>query len=82
LIILEEAFHVDLEEILQKWQVEYKKGFAKPLILKILSEQESYPYQITKLIRKRTSGFIEIAASNIYPILTRLVKEELIEKKK
>ncbi len=66
------------QELLHKWQTEFKKGFSKPLILLLLSEGKNYPYPLTKKIKELTNGMISIAGSNIYPILTNLEKEELI----
>lgn len=71
---------MEFEKQIDKWQIEFKKGFAKPLILFILSEQDSYPYQLTKLIRVRTKEQIKIATTNIYPILKQLLDEGLVEK--
>jgi len=65
---------------MQKWQIELKKGFAKPLILLLLAEKESYAYQLTKSIRDRTKYQIEVATSNIYPMLKNLLDDRLIEK--
>lgn len=65
--------------LLQKWATEYKKGFSKPLILFTLAEVEkSYPYRLTKKILELTKGQISISGSNIYPILSRLEKDNLI----
>ncbi len=66
------------QELLHKWQTEFKKGFSKPLILLSLSEGENYPYPLTKKIKEFTDGMISIAGSNIYPMLTNLEKEELV----
>jgi DNA-binding PadR family transcriptional regulator len=66
------------QELLDKWQTEFKKGFSKPLILLSLSKGENYPYPLTKRIKELTNGSISIAGSNIYPMLTNLEKEELI----
>ncbi|MFX1253314.1 MAG: PadR family transcriptional regulator [Promethearchaeota archaeon] len=67
------------ELILQKWQTEYKKGFSKPLVLFALAEtQKTYPYLLTKKIFELTQGEISIAGSNIYPMLARLEKDDLI----
>ena len=70
------------EDELNKWESEFKKGFAKPLILLILSEKSNYPYQITKMVSEKTKGKITIAGSNIYPILKSMEKEGLILGKK
>jgi DNA-binding PadR family transcriptional regulator len=66
--------------LIEKWQVAYRKGFAKPIILSILyNEAESYPYRITKQISEKTFGQLTIAPSNIYPILKELVDDGLID---
>ena len=65
--------------LLAKWQTEYKKGFSKPLILFTLAEVgKSYAYLLTKKILELTEGEISIAGSNIYPMLTKLEKDELL----
>ncbi len=66
------------QDLLHKWQTEFKKGFSKPLILQSLSEGKNYPYPLTKKIKELSNGMISIAGSNIYPMLTNLEKEELI----
>ncbi|MFX0094095.1 MAG: PadR family transcriptional regulator [Candidatus Hodarchaeota archaeon] len=73
---------MDNSELLQKWQVEYKKGYAKPILLMLLSEGKNYPYQLTKQIFERTKGQIAIASSNIYPVISSLVKEGLVVEEK
>ncbi len=67
-----------LENELQKWETEFKKGFSKPFILLTLAEKPNYPYQVTKTIIGRTKGQIAIAGSNIYPILKKLEDDGLI----
>lgn len=71
---------MDTQEMLDKWQVEFKKGFSKPLLLLVLSEQSSYPYKLTKQVRELTSGVIEIAPSNTYPMLKSLLDDGLVSK--
>ncbi len=67
---------------IEKWQTAYRKGFAKPIILSILyNEEETYPYRITRQISEKTFGQLTIAPSNIYPILKELVNEGLIDEK-
>ena len=65
-------------DVLSKWQVEFKKGFSKPLILAFLANKPNYPYSLTREISARTRGQIVIAGSNIYPILKNLQDEGLI----
>ena len=54
-----------------------KKGILPLVVLLIISNQDSYGYQISSEIEK-TLGF-EVADGTIYPILMRLCKDELIE---
>lgn len=69
-------------EILQKWETEFKKGFAKPFILLTLAKKPNYAYSLTREINVNTNGQISITVSSIYPILKNLQDEELIEGKK
>ncbi|MFX1514866.1 MAG: PadR family transcriptional regulator [Promethearchaeota archaeon] len=71
---------MDTDLLLAKWQTEFKKGFSKPLILFTLAEiGRSYPFILTKKILELTNGEISIAGSNIYPMLSSLVEDDLIE---
>jgi DNA-binding PadR family transcriptional regulator len=64
---------------MNQWEAAFRKGFAKPIILQILfDEGESYPYQLTKQIPKRTMGMLTMATSNIYPVLKNLKDDGLI----
>ncbi|MHA1978674.1 MAG: PadR family transcriptional regulator [Candidatus Hodarchaeales archaeon] len=65
-------------ELIAKWEIEYKKGFAKPLILYLLSNGDNYPYKITKDISTLSEGQISIATSNIYLLLRDLKDQKLI----
>ena len=69
---------MEIEEEIQKWEIELKKGFSKPLILMTLAEKSTYPYQLTKTIISKTNGKIAIAGSNIYPILKKMEDDGLI----
>ncbi len=69
---------MELEDELQKWEIEFKKGFSKPFVLFSLAERPNYPYQVTKAVLGQTKGQFSIAGSNIYPILKKLTDDELI----
>jgi DNA-binding PadR family transcriptional regulator len=69
-------------ETLQKWETEFKKGFAKPFILLTLAIKPNYAYSLTREINVNTKGQISITISSIYPILRNLQDEQLIEGKK
>lgn len=65
-------------DLLEKWSIEFKKGFAKPMILLFLKQKENYPYSLTREINTKTRGAINIAGSNIYPLLSSMKKQGLI----
>ena len=69
---------VDFTRELQKFEIEFKKGFSKPLILFVLAEKPDYPFGISKTLRNITNNKIKIEGSNIYPILDSLWKSGLI----
>jgi PadR family transcriptional regulator PadR len=73
---------LQFEEELQKWEIEFKKGFSKPLILLSLAEKPNYPYQVTKEIIRETKGKIIFGGSKIYPILKKMEDDGLILGKK
>ena len=67
------------DSLIDQWESAFRKGFAKPMILKILNDEgSSYPYKLTKQISQKTMGMITIATSNIYPILKDLKDEGFI----
>lgn len=65
-------------ELLERWSIEFKKGFAKPMILLFLKQKENYPYSLTREINTKTRGAISIAGSNIYPLLSSMKNQGLI----
>jgi DNA-binding PadR family transcriptional regulator len=54
-------------------------GEMKLVILKLLSEQPSYGYQLIKTMEQRLSGGYTPSAGVIYPTLTMLEEEGLVE---
>ena len=52
---------------------------AKPLLLSILAEGESYGYEIMQKVRELSGGHIEWSEGMLYPVLHRLEREGLIE---
>ncbi|MFX1346301.1 MAG: helix-turn-helix transcriptional regulator [Promethearchaeota archaeon] len=76
---LDTSYKVQREDQFLRWETEYKKGFAKPLILLMLKDQDDYAYALTKRINVITRGHINIATSNIYPIIKSLRDSSLIK---
>lgn len=54
--------------------VQLKRGLLEICVLKVLSDGDSYGYQLIKDI----SPYIEISESTLYPILKRLELSELL----
>jgi DNA-binding PadR family transcriptional regulator len=50
-----------------------------PIILSILSKQESYGYEIIQKVKAISDGIIEYGDGTLYPVLHKLEKKELIE---
>lgn len=57
----------------------FESGDIKFVILKLLSEQPSYGYQLIKTMEQRLSGGYTPSPGAIYPTLTMLEEEGLIE---
>lgn len=49
-----------------------------PIILSILSKDESYGYQIIKEVKKVSNGQLEWSEGTLYPVLHKLEKKGLI----
>lgn len=52
---------------------------ARPLLLSILAQGESYGYAIIQQVSQRSSGQIAWTEGMLYPVLHRLEREGLIE---
>lgn len=52
---------------------------AKPLLLSILAERESYGYEIIQKVRELSGGQIEWSDGMLYPVLHRLERDGLID---
>ena len=59
------------------WQTQLRKGVLDIVILNLLSHGPSHGYEMVQRLR-RIEG-LEIREGNVYPILTRLEQEELVE---
>ena len=52
---------------------------ARPLLLSILADGESYGYEIIQKVRELSGGQIEWSDGMLYPVLHRLERDGLIE---
>lgn len=56
----------------------YKKATIEMLLLKLLSEQDMYGYQLSQELKKRSNQQYTILEGSMYPILYRLTDEQYI----
>lgn len=56
-----------------------KKGILKIIVLKLISEQKKYGYEILTIMEKRSNGFFKLKEGTLYPILYKLEDERLID---
>lgn len=58
---------------------EFIRGFTEYIILSILEEQDSYGYQLRKLIYARSNYTFNLTEATLYLSLKRLTKDQMIE---
>lgn len=51
---------------------------SRPLVLSILSERESYGYEIIRRVKELSGGKLEWTEGMLYPVLHRLERDKLI----
>ena len=56
----------------------FKKGSIEMLVLLIMQETDSYGYQLTALIRKRSGGRLSVQEGALYPLLYRMQSDGYI----
>ncbi len=56
-----------------------KKGVIEILVLKLLSTENMYGYQIIQALDNRSNGIFKMKEGTLYPILYRLEDEAFIE---
>lgn len=59
-------------------QAQYRKGCARTLVLKILSERPMYGYEIATTLAKRSEDIFLLGQGTLYPLLYSLEKKGLI----
>ena len=59
---------------------ELLKGTLKPIVLKLLSDNERmYGYEIVQAVKQLSDGKILVKEGSLYPLLHSLVKEKALE---
>jgi PadR family transcriptional regulator PadR len=62
---------------IERWQKQMRKGLLEFLVLLCLKDDEYYGYSL--LVKLKALADIDLAEGTIYPLLSRLNKEELID---
>lgn len=62
---------------LNNWEIQVRKGLVELCILNVISQREMYGYDIVRTLTE--GGSITATVGTIYPLLSRLKKEGLIE---
>jgi len=63
-------------EFIKNWDTQLKKGLLPFFVLKALETKECYGYELIQTL-KDTFG-IDVTESTIYPLLVRLMKDNLL----
>ena len=64
---------------MEKLSKELVGASSIPIILSILSKNESYGYEIIQNVKEISRGRIEYGDGTLYPVLHKLEKKDLIE---
>lgn len=62
-----------------KYESQMKKGVLDMLVLKLLSQQEMYGYQIISELKEQSRQNFVLKEGTLYPILYRLEDDKLVE---
>lgn len=61
-----------------KYEKQMKKGVLEMLVLKLLSKEEKYGYQLISELKERGNGMFILKEGTLYPVLYRLEDEGLV----
>lgn len=68
-----------VQEFVDKWQSQVKKGTLSFIVLNVLKDKEYYGYELIERIQQTTQ--IEIAEGTLYPLMNRLKTDNLVSSK-
>ena len=66
----------ELNEQLNKWQLQLRKGVLIYMVLALLNKEEMYGYALISSLSEKMAA--NMAEGTIYPLLNRMVRSELI----
>lgn len=61
-----------------KYEKQMKKGVLEMLVLKLLSEEPKYGYQIIQEMKEKSRSIFQLKDGTLYPILYRLEDEHYV----
>lgn len=64
-----------------KYERQMKKGVLDMLVLKLLSDEKKYGYQLIQELREKSGGIFCLKEGTLYPVLYRLEDELMVESK-
>ena len=64
-----------------KYESQMKKGVLDMLVLKLLSKDEKYGYQIISELKDKSDGRFTLKEGTLYPVLYRLEDDALVQSK-
>ncbi len=65
----------------EKYERQMKKGALDMLVLRLLTEEKKYGYQLILELREKSGTIFCLKEGTLYPILYRLEEERLVESK-
>lgn len=72
----------EMARLLAQWEQNYKRGLLSFWILLSLNEQEMYPYEMSKAIKRMSNGTIDADDNSIYRALKRFSETKLVKSRK
>jgi len=72
---------IDISGDIKRWQREIRRGVLKMCVLLLLSKNEMYGYEISKVLEKLGNGVLKIKEGTLYPLLRRLENEGYVSAK-
>ncbi len=74
------TYHCNMKtEFLKNWDTQMKKGLLPLYVLQAINKSECYGYELIQEL-KNSKG-IEVTDGTIYPLLIRLMKDDLLTSK-
>lgn len=62
-----------------KFTQQLKKGVLDMIVLRLISEKNTYGYELLQELEKRGEGFFDLKEGTLYPVLYRLEDSGLIQ---